>query len=199
MNNQHITITESITYLEFDNRDGCGSHTINNNKCTIHKMKNYQIYNTLTNCFLDNLEYLELSVDYDVSIKGILPKKLKTLIFGTTFNISFEKDDLPQTLLNLTLGSGYTHRLINIPKSLVKLELVTDSEDVFNTIPPNVKILIIYANVIPIAKCSRLLNNLPIGLEKLIINCYDVKKSSLLNKIPFGCVVCNEKKELLCD
>lgn len=101
------------------------------------------------------------------------------------------------TLISLTLGYNYKHMLINMPPSLTKLELVTQNPEVFNTIPPSVKILIIYGNLIRSNDCGRLTNNLPVGLEKLVINYFTIKKANLLKKIPFDCKVYDEKNEII--
>ena len=195
----NINIPKTITHLTLDCNYPNAFVKIDNNKCVVNQKNNYYIHNFLKRQDLDNLEYLEFPNNYNDSIKGIIPKKLKTLDFGSEFNYFFEKDDLPKTLRSLTLGIKYSHSLINVPKSLIKLELVSANENVFNSIPRKLKILVIYANNIKVDKCEQIMNNLPIGLEKLIINCYTEEKKGLLKKIPFGCIVYNERKEILCD
>ena len=195
----NIHIPKTITHLILDYNYSNAFVKIDNNKCVVNQKDNYFIPGFMKRHDLNNLEYLEFPNSYNDSIKGILPKKIKTLNFGSEFNYFFEKDDLPKTLRTLTLGIKYSHSLINVPKSLIKLELVTANENVFNSIPRKLKILVIYANNIDVDKCEQIMNNLPIGLEKLIINYYVEEKIGLLKKIPFRCTVYNEKKEILCD
>ena len=202
MNLLCVDIPESVTHLIFDEKyTGDSSVVIINNKCTINKVGdsigNYLIPIFLRDRPLKKLEYLELNNNFNESIKGTLPKNLKTLIFGSSFNKSFDKNDLPEFLLSLTLGSDHQQILINIPESLMKLELVTASIDVFNSIPPTITILIIYGNLIYDHICCKIMNNLPPVLEKLIINYYTPSKKMLLKKIPFGCVVYDEKKNII--
>ena len=201
MNNQYIyDDIKNATRLIFDSVYGIEkTKTITENKYIIYNMANCNISIFLRNqsINLKNLEYLEFTNDFNYSIKGILPPKLKTLIFGSEFNLFFEKDDLPNTLISLTLGKNYSHMLINLPTSLTKLELVTCNENVFRTIQPSVKTLIVYGNFIHSSNCGKLMNNLPIGLEKLVINYFTIEKADLLKKIPFGCKVYNEKNEII--
>ena len=86
---------------------------------------------------LDTLEFLKLG-DFDQPLEGNLPKHLKTLVLGETFNQKLEEIILPQTLQHLDVGMTYNHPLdhVNFPEILSRLTF----GDKFNQSFENVKL-----------------------------------------------------------
>lgn len=96
---------------------------------------------------------------------------------------------LPKSIIKLTIERYYYDLpLLNIPESIITLELIICGEIAINSIPPWIKILVIDC---PHQK-SKPIENLPQTLETLVINEYRPESKKIFKKIPFNCVVVDE-------
>ena len=90
---------------------------------------------------LDSLEFLKLG-DFEPPLEGNLPKNLKSLVLGETFNQKLEEILLPQTLQHLDVGMTYNHSLdhVNFPEILSSLTFGDKFNQSFETVKlPNLQ------------------------------------------------------------
>jgi hypothetical protein len=149
----------------------------------IKNMKNKTLEYILT----PNLIYLSLGC-FDEEIKeNVLPPSLTYFILDSAFNKDLGENVLPLGLIHLTLGHYYNN--VIIPPSLIELGLASMCPLIYN-IPHFVKTLFINFN----GKFDDTkITNFPSTLEKIKIN--NIKKIKLIEKIPHGCVI-EEQKEV---
>ncbi|EGC35269.1 hypothetical protein DICPUDRAFT_17674, partial [Dictyostelium purpureum] len=139
---------------------------------SITKLKFGQFYNSTMHLLPRSLTHLDISEfsiiydNYNVSFQPYsLPKNLTSLTLGDYYTQVIPKNALPDTLLSLTLGSNFNHSFNPqfLPDSLTFLSLGSSfNQDLSyeNSLPKNLKILVLQGKASPILKYSTLPKNL---------------------------------------
>lgn len=110
-----------------------------------------------------------------------LPKKLKKIDFGYSFNQPINNIIWPETLEELSFGESFDQTIDNIkwPENLTKMTIKNFEDKNLENLPPSLTHLTIH-------KLRTPLSNLPPSLEKFIL--YDTLEEIAGEcRIPFGC------------
>ena len=104
-------------------------------------------------------------------------------ILKNGLTILFDKsvDNLPNSLINLTLGYYFNQSIIKLPNSVKYLSFW--SHYTFkNNIPKFIETLELFFN-----NDGTFIDNIPLNIKKIII--HNELNKKYLQKIPFGCIV----------
>jgi hypothetical protein len=117
-------------------------------------------FNEPVNSLPESLEYIKFGHKFDQPV-DLLPKNLKYLSFGSEFSHSI--DNLPDSIEYLFLGDVWIYNC-----------------EVGHKLPNNLKCL-------ELPDSNRYVDNLPIGLQELIIHNSKSDTNDTQIKLPFGC------------
>ena len=153
-----------------------------------------------------SLKKLDLYVLFNQLVDK-LPSSLTHLTVGCEFDNSMDK--LPESLISLSLHDNNTdfsaikslsrlqeiciyenvESLNYLPSFVKKISIKSENVDKLSHIPENIEILELYFSYSSVVEVT----NIPSHIKKIVINEYDGYYIKKIKKIPFGCVIVNEK------
>ena len=121
--------------------------------------------------------------------EGDIPNSVTHLTFGWQFNQELKEGDIPNSVTHLTFGDNFNQELKegDIPNSVIHLTFGWKFNQELNILPYGLKSLKLYKN-------NQILSNLPVTLEKLIIENYN--KDNYI-KLPYGCVIYDKDENII--
>ena len=121
--------------------------------------------------------------------EGDIPNSVIHLTFGEDFNQELKEGDIPNSVTHLTFGHYFNQKIKegDIPNSVTHLTFDVWFNQELNILPYGLKSLRLYKN-------NQILSNLPVTLEKLIIEDY-IKDNYI--KLPYGCVIYDKDENII--
>jgi hypothetical protein len=118
--------------------------------------------------------------------ENVLPVSLHTLTFGHLFVQKIKENVLPVSLHTIIFGVSFNQEIKEnvLPKSIKKIGLYSHC-NLINNLPLHINE--VYIKFVNNDKYDKEVNNLPITLEKIIIE--NKRYLKYIIKIPFGCIV----------
>jgi hypothetical protein len=150
----------------------------------------------------NSITHLTLGFEFNKPFNN-LPNSITHLTFGGFFNKPVGHQgcgdikcprNLPNSITHLAFGGAFNNSIDNLPNSITHLTFGMLFNEPANNLPNSITHLSFGYNF------NQKLDNLPINVQEINFNYDDEKKIFLiLKKVPFGCKILNENKNVILD